>query len=106
MMNREQPLVACVNSSEDVAQLLRDGLVVEGIRAVAHVPPLCYGSEPTIDFLTELAPDVVLYTVSLPYRASFGVFQQIQTAVPSAAAVLTTTNARALDEVLGPSEAI
>jgi DNA-binding NarL/FixJ family response regulator len=105
-MPEDSPLIACVNSSEDVALLLRDLMVAEGYRALHHITPLRYGTQPMIDFLTQLQPDVVLYTVSLPYAESWAECQQLQAAVPRARFVVTTTNKKALDLIIGPTPAI
>jgi DNA-binding NarL/FixJ family response regulator len=102
----DPPLIACVNSSEDVVLLLRDLMLEEGWRAVTHVTPLRYGSAPVIQFLRQLQPDVAVYTVSLPFRESWAEFQQLRAAVPGVSYVLTTTNKEALDEIVGPTEAV
>jgi DNA-binding NtrC family response regulator len=72
---------------------------------VTYVTPLRYGSAPVIEFLRQLRPDVVVYTVALPFRESWAEFQRLRAAVPSIDYVLTTTNKEALDEIVGPTEA-
>jgi len=100
------PLVACVNSSEDIVQLLADYLRLEGFRTVTHVTPLRCGAGPVIDFLSELRPDACVFSVSLPYAESWREFRAVSAAVPDVPFVLTTTNLRALESVVGPVEGI
>ena len=100
------PLVACVDSSEDVAQLVADYLRLDGFRAVTHVTPVCWGAEPVISFVTELRPDACVFTVSLPYAESWREFQALRAAAPDVPFVLTTTNVRALEAAAGPVDGI
>ena len=97
------PLVACVNSSEDVAQLLAEWLRTDGFRAVAYITPIRYGAEPIIQFITELRPDACVYTVAIPYRESWAEFEQLHQAAPDVAFVLTTTNQRAFEQLVQAS---
>ncbi len=91
-----RPLIACVDSSEDIVQLLADYLRLEGFRAVAHATPVRWGAEPVIQFIAQLRPDACVYTVSLPYAENWAEFQALRAAVPDVPFVLTTTNQRAL----------
>jgi DNA-binding response OmpR family regulator len=101
-----RPLIACVDSSEDVANLLADYLRLEGFRTVAHTTPIRWGAEPVISFIAELRPDACVFTVSLPYAESWAEFQALRAAVPHVPFVLTTTNRRALEEAVGPVDSI
>ena len=100
------PLVACVNSSQDIVELLASVLQEEGYRAVTHVSPTREGPQPEIDFLRNVRPQVVIYNVSLPYEASWKEFLQVRATVPDCPFVVTTTNKRALDELVGPTNTI
>ncbi len=100
------PLVACCNSSEDIVTLLAEVMKDEGFRAVTHVSPTAEGPGPTIDFLTQVRPQACVYNVSLPYEQSWAEFQDVRAAIPGCAWVVTTTNKRALDEIIGPTAAI
>jgi len=96
------PLVACVNSSEDVTQLVADYLRQYGFRAVTFVTPIRFGTEPLIKFVTDLQPDACIFTVSIPYAESWQEFLSLRRAAPNVAFVVTTTNQRAFDEIIGP----
>ena len=100
------PLIACCNSSEDIVALLADILKDEGFRAVTHLSPTRLGPEPTIEFLTQVRPHACIYSVSLPYPESWANFQRVREAVPGCAWVVTTTNKRALDALVGPTDTI
>ena len=96
------PLVACVNSSEAITQLLRDVLLDEGFRAVQYVSSVQGGAAEAIRFLQAVAPAAVIYTVSVPYEAGWQEFQQVRGALPDCQLVVTTTNKAALDGLAGP----
>ena len=100
------PLIACVDSSEDVTRLLADYLRLEGFRAVTHVTPVRWGAGPVITFLTDVRPDACVFTVSLPYAESWAEFRVVRAAVPNVPFVLTTTNKRALEVAVGPVDGI
>ena len=100
------PLIACCNSSEDIVTLLADVMKDEGWRAVTHVSPTAQGPAPTIEFLTQVRPQACIYNVSLPYEVSWAEFEQVRAALPGCAWVVTTTNKRALDELVGPTDSI
>ena len=102
----QPPLVACVDSSEDIVALVADVLKDEGWQAVTHVTPATEGPAPTIDFLTQAQPQACIYSVSLPYAASWANFQAVRDAMPGCAWVVTTTNKRALDAIVGPTESL
>ena len=101
-----RPLVACVNSSEDIVLMLAEHLRMKGVRTVTHVTPVRWGSEPVIEFLVNLRPDVCLYAVSIPYDANWRELEALRAVVPEVPFVVTTTNKRALDELVGPTDSI
>ncbi len=85
-----------------LAEVLQD----DGFRAVSLVTTINEGAPKAIDFLRQTQPQACVFAVSLPYRESWEEFQQLQQAVPDCTYVLTTTNKRALDEIVGPTCAI
>src|SRR6478672_1110331 len=100
------PLIACVDSSEDVLLVLRDCLVDAGYRAVTFCSPIRYGPQPVVDFLTYLAPAAAVYCVSPPYQASWDEFQHLQREVPECPCLPVTTNKAALERLVGPTTAL
>jgi DNA-binding NtrC family response regulator len=100
------PLIACVNSSEDLVQLLAEYFREEGFRAVTQVSSV--RSDPTrlVTFLTDLHADACIYSVSPPYDAGWQEFLKLRTAVPGCTYLVTTTNKRALDALVGPTDSL
>ena len=99
------PLVACVNSSQDLLDLIADALQTCGLRAVTMVSNLREGVRPVIAFLHQLRPDACVYAVSVPYRPSWAEFLAVRAAVPGCRWVVTTTNKGALEQFVGETEA-
>lgn len=100
------PLVACVNSSDDIVQMLREVFVMDGFRAVPCVSTLTDGPEKMIGLLQSVNPDACVFTISPPYAEKWQEFQQVRQALPNCGWVVTTTNKRALDEIVGPTNTI
>ena len=104
----DAPVVAIVDTSEDIVALLRELLAADGFRPVARfVPDFREGREDLDAFLQEHDPAVIIWDIALPYDRNWAYFQE---ASASAAArgrrfVLTTTNKRALEELVGPTPA-
>jgi CheY-like chemotaxis protein len=102
------PRIAIVNTSEEVAGLLVQVMQGEGFETVvAYVPDLKRRTPDPHAFLTEHEPAVVLWDIAIPYVENWTFFEQV---ARSAAAqgrrfVLTTTNKRALEELVGPTPA-
>lgn len=94
-------LIACVDSSEDALLLLRDRMVDAGYRAVTFCSPIRYGPQPVIDFVTYLAPQAVIYSVSPPYSESWAEHLALARAVPEIPHVAVTINKAALERVIG-----
>ena len=106
LASRPPPLMACCNASEDIVELLADVLELAGFRTTTHVSPAKLGPDPTIAFLTEVQPQACVYSVSLPYEESWRIFEQVRAAVPDCGWVVTTTNKRALEALVGPTPSI
>ena len=102
----QPPLVACLNSSQDLVDLMADVLDYDGFRTVSFAASHKDGPQPLIAFLHQTRPQVCVFAISPPYEESWAICQQVRQAVPDCAWVLTTTNKRALDELVGPSNAI
>ena len=104
--SRPPSLVACCNASEDIVELLAEVLQLAGFRTVTHVSPTKLGPAPTIAFLTDVQPQACVYSVSLPYAESWHISQQVRAAGPDCGWVVTTTNKRALDALVGPTPSL
>jgi DNA-binding response OmpR family regulator len=100
------PLIACVNSSEDLVFLLAEYFRDEGFRAVTQVTSSRTDPTRLTRFLADLQPDACVYAISPPYEAGWVEFQRLTAAVPELPFVLTTTNKPALDTLVGPTDAL
>jgi CheY-like chemotaxis protein len=103
-LSQVAPLVACVNSSEDIVQVLAFQLRLAGYRAVTYATPTLIRVDALRIFLTNLQPAACVYTVSIPYEDSWQELQALRAAMPDLPFVLTTPNARALTDLVGPTE--
>jgi DNA-binding response OmpR family regulator len=99
-----QPLVAVINTAEEMFKLLEQILHQEGYRTVsAYVPDLKRGTPTAEEFLREHDPAVVLWDIGIPYEENWAFFQQVAAAeAPHGRQfVLTTTNRYALENLVG-----
>lgn len=103
------PVIAVLNSSEDVVQMLREVLEAAGyVTVTAHVPDIKQGREDLIAFLAHHDPRVIVYDVSPPYEENWTFMRLVQSseAARGRRFVLTTTNKRALEDQVGATETI
>jgi hypothetical protein len=104
-----QPVVAVINSNDDLVKVLRDALIREGLDVVtAHIRDFKAGKLSFPVFLGNHDPAVVVYDISVPYEDNW-TFLQTLLALPESQArafVVTTVNKRVLDRRIGPTEAI
>ena len=102
------PVVAVVNTSEDISRLLCEVLTSEGFQpVVGYVPDFREARQDLAAFLTEHNPAALIWDIGIPYEQNWAYFQQV---AQSAAArgrrfVLTTTNKQALEALVGPTPA-
>src|SRR5438046_56440 len=88
--------------------MLREALEEEGFTTVtAHVPEIKRGRQDFISFLEQHDPAVILFDVSPPYEENWTFLRLIRDtgATKGRTFVLTTTNKRALEDAVGPTDA-
>ena len=103
------PLVAVINTSEQLIALLRLALESEGYRTVtAFTHELKSRDIDLAAFLQEHDARVIVYDIAVPYEENWDFFQELlrMPSVASRQFVLTTTNKRALDELVGPTRTL
>ena len=104
-MTTQEPAVAVINSSEDTVEMLRACLQQHGFTAVAtaHVPDIRNGKTDFLEFVETHDPRVIVYDVSIPYEENWRFLQLLQSsaAMEGRAVVVTTTNKRVLDRLVG-----
>ena len=103
------PTVAIVNSSEDTVYMLRVAFESAGFQTVAgHVPDIRAGRVDFIDFLEKHDPIAIVYDVALPYVENWNLLRLLRDteSMRDRAVVVTTTNKRALEALVGETDAI
>src|SRR5437588_13100757 len=100
------PLIAVINNSEEVVELLRLALETEGFTHVTEaVLTFKRGQHDVQQFMTEHDPHAVVWDISLPYEENWVFFRGILDSgvMEGRGLVLTTTNKRVLEELVGPT---
>jgi CheY-like chemotaxis protein len=107
-MGGTAPVVAVLNSNDDVVELLRLMLEQAGLVVVsAHVDAVKRGDVSLVDFVNEHQPDVVIYDVVPPYDRSWRFLEHLrQTTLRHRRFVITSTNPKRAAELAGTSEDI
>ena len=101
--------VAVFNSSEDTVELLRYTFEEAGFQTVAgHVPDIKRGQLDFLAFIEQHDPVAVVIDISMPYAENWKFVRLLRDlgVMQTRAVVLTTTNKRALDEMVGATDTI
>lgn len=107
-MSERVPVVAVLNSNDDMVELLRIALEQVGLVVVsAHVDAVRRGQVNLSEFVNEHQPDVIVYDVVPPYDSSWRFLQHLRdTTMRDRRFVITSTNARRAAELAGTAEDI
>jgi len=101
------PVVAVINSTEDVVDMLRISFEHAGFTVVSALTPEIRQGHVDIDrFVTQHDPRVIVYDIAPPYEANWHLFQHMA-AMPVMAGrqfVITSTNARQVEGFAGPQQ--
>ncbi|HZR23468.1 MAG TPA: hypothetical protein VFA59_07775 [Vicinamibacterales bacterium] len=98
------PVVAVLNSNDDVVEMLRIVLEQAGLIAVtAHVDAIRRGEQSLIDFIKEHEPAVILYDLAPPYDRSWRFLDHVRESdvMKGRKFVITSTNAQRVREIVG-----
>jgi CheY-like chemotaxis protein len=107
MRSAGPPLVAIMNTNEDIVMMLRVLLESEGLAtAVVHVRHVKDGRVDLVTFLKEFDPAAIIYDIPPPYDEQWNFLQLVRgnTAAAGRPFILTTTNKRALESLVGPAD--
>ena len=107
--SESKPLLAIVNTSVDLAQMLAEAAQEEGYRTVtAWVSEFRAGRQDLAAFLREQEPDAVIWDIAIPYEENWRYVQRVRAGnvMRDCPLVLTTTNKRALEALVGPTNTI
>jgi CheY-like chemotaxis protein len=103
------PTVAVINGLQDTIEMLRVVLEDAGFRVVeAQARAVRRGEVDLAAFVEQHQVDVVLFDIAIPYDENWRAVQACR-AEPALAAtpfVVTTTNQRALESMVGPSDTV
>jgi DNA-binding response OmpR family regulator len=101
--------VAVVNSSEDTVEMLRQALQSAGFTSIVtgHVTNFKSGADDFPRFVELYDPRVFVYDVSFPYDKNWTFLRLLLDSehMRGRKVVLTTTNKKRLEEMVGPTEA-
>lgn len=109
-MSPEAPTVAVFNASQDTIDMLTVFFRQCGYRAIGEPWPARepLGAEEVRAFIARHRPDVIVFDISFPYDHNWNrckEFHQVHQTM-HIPVVLTTTNERALTELVGPTPTI
>jgi DNA-binding NtrC family response regulator len=102
-------VVAVINSSEDTVEMLRLCLTEAGFTSVVegHVRDFKTGAEDVTEYLRRYNPTVLVYDVSIPYDKNWNFLRLLldSASMRGRKIVVTTTNKKRLEELVGPTNA-
>jgi CheY-like chemotaxis protein len=105
----EKIVVAIFNTNPEVLDLVREALQDAGYATVvAHVDDLKRGRIDLVEFVEQHHPDCIVYDVAPPYDTNWTFLRVMRNSkvMQGRAFVVTTTNKKALDDLIGPSETV
>jgi DNA-binding NtrC family response regulator len=107
-MSEQVPVVAILNSNDDVVELLRTAVEQAGLVAVsAHVDAIKRGDATLGEFVQEHDPDVIIYDLVPPYDRSWRFLAHLrETSMRGRRFVITSTNPKRAAELAETSEDI
>jgi two-component SAPR family response regulator len=103
------PVVAVINSNDDVVEMLRLSFEQAGFLVVsAHVDAIKRGETSLTDFVKVHKPQVIVFDVVPPYDSSFRFVEHLRETgvLDGSRFVLTSTNPKRAQELAGTTEEI
>jgi len=104
-ISRFPPVVVLINANDDTVEMVKRMLDVKGICCLTscHFADVKKGIINFSDFLAKHNPAVVIFDISPPYRENWRFFETMRDSLEmkSRGIVLTTTNKKRLDEIVG-----
>jgi CheY-like chemotaxis protein len=110
MTEQQMPTIAVINSNEDTTDMLRACLQNGGFSSVVigHVTEIKRGQTDFLKFLETHDPDVFVWDISIPYEENWRFVQLMMSSdrMHGRRVILTTTNKRALEALVGHTDTI
>jgi CheY-like chemotaxis protein len=103
------PVVAVVNSTDDIVDMLRMALEHAGLTVVSAITrDIREGHVDVERFVKQHDPRVILYDIAPPYDANWNLFQHVaqMPVMEGRQFIVTTTNARELERLAGTQQQI
>jgi DNA-binding NarL/FixJ family response regulator len=102
-------VIAVVNSNEDTVEMLRVCLVQHGFTSVVtgHIHDFQTGVQDFPQYLADHDPAVLIYDIAIPYDRNWRFLRLVldSESMRGRKVVLTTTNKKRLEELVGPTDA-
>ena len=109
-MSAHDPTIAVINSNEDTTEMVRACLQDQGFTSVvvAHVTEIKRGQTDFLKFLDTHDPRIFVWDIGIPYEENWRFVQLMMSSdrMHGRKFVLTTTNKRALDAMVGKTDTI
>jgi DNA-binding response OmpR family regulator len=106
---RARRTVGVLNSTEDVIGMLQALLHDEGYTtSAAYISDFKRGRQDMGAWLANLGPTAILYDIPPPYEENWAFYQELRRhpAAREHRFIITTTNLRVLEDLVGPVEAV
>ena len=103
------PVVAVLNSNDDVLEMLR--ILLEGAGFVvvsAHIDKIRRGEQSFVDFINEHSPQVLIYDLVPPYDRSWRFLEHLRGTplMQHRKFIVTSTNAARAREIIGDDKQV
>src|SRR4051812_21789031 len=101
----QDPVVAVINSTPDIVDIIRLALEQAGIVVVSALTfEIREGEVDLEQFIGQHQPKVIVYDIAPPYEANWKLFQHVAAmpAMHGRQFVVTSTNARQVESLAGP----
>ena len=106
---RYEDTIAVVNSSEDTVEMLSHALQAGGFNSIVtgHTYDFRTGKDDFPRFLQQHDPQVIVYDIAIPYDENWTFLKLLLDSahMRGRKVVVTTTNKRRLEELVGPTDA-
>lgn len=107
MAQQETPVVAVINSTPDIVEMLRLAIQQAGFVVITALTHEVRDGHVNIEqFITQHQPRVIVYDIAPPYDANWQLFQHLagMPALQGRQFVLTSTNARHVERIAAPQQ--
>ncbi len=106
MKKDSKPVLAILNTSQELIEVLQIAFEDEGFKTVSYVTVDYKSGEKNIPTLIEKHhPNAIIYDIAIPYEENWKFFKELSQQFQQIPVVLTTTNKDVLEKLVGPTGA-